>query len=60
MERVPKQKVISKNSPKREKNEKKHGTFNIKKVSRNTSFAIWVIFLKKRGVQSKYFCTPRG
>ena len=31
MERVPKQKVISKNSPKREKNEKKPGTFNKKR-----------------------------
>ena len=31
MELVQKQNVKSKNSPKKEKNEKKHGTFNIKR-----------------------------
>ena len=49
MERVPKQKVISKNSPKREKNEKKHGTFNIKRCLETLVLRFgW--FFKKKGV----------
>ena len=46
---VPKQKVISKNSPKREKNEKKHGTFNIKRCLETLVLRFgW--FFKKKGV----------
>ena len=49
MERVPKQKVISKNSPKREKNEKKHCTFNIKRCLETLVLRFgW--FFKKKGV----------
>jgi len=46
---VPKQKVISKNSPKREKNEKKHRTFNIKRCLETLVLRFgW--FFKKKGV----------
>ena len=47
MERVPKQKVISKNSPKREKNEKKPGTFNIKRCLETLVLRFGWFFLKK-------------
>jgi len=46
---VPKQKVISKNSPKKEKNEKKHRTFNIKRCLETLVLRFgW--FFKKKGV----------
>ena len=49
MELVPKQKVISKNSPKKEKNEKKPVTFNIKRCLETLVLRFgW--FFKKKGV----------